>query len=200
MAERGPSLLVVDDEPGICEMLAFGLDPEGYAVTTARSGEEAVALCRQRAFELAITDFKMPGMDGAQTVEALKRLDPTLEIIVATGYGSVETAVACMRHGAFDYIAKPFDLDRLIALLERARARRRSTLTQAGVPRRWEEFQAYRRQALDAVSRDLERQFVLETLRRAGGELERAARDAGLALGALETLAGAHGLRDERPQ
>ena len=199
MAETKASVLVIDDEPGICEMLAFGLEPGGYAVTTAGGGQEAVRLSREEPFELAITDFKMPGMDGAATVEALKRLDPTIEIIVATGYASVETAVACMRRGAFDYIAKPFDFAALIALMERALAHRRAVTggVRRPLPARWEDFQVYRRELLDGKSRELERQYLLEALRRAHGELEWAAREAGLPATTLQTLVAAHDLGAE---
>jgi CheY-like chemotaxis protein len=80
----------------------------------------AVAALKRRKFDLAVTDLKMPGMDGVATLEALRSLDPDIEVIVATGYASVETAVACMKRGAYDYIQKPYDLTELKLLLERA--------------------------------------------------------------------------------
>ncbi|MDC0710588.1 response regulator [Stigmatella sp. ncwal1] len=115
------SVLVIDDEPGIRDMLSFELSQEGFDVETAENGMAAVETLRRRKFDLAITDLKMPGMDGVATVEALRALDPDIEVIVATGYASVETAVACMKHGAYDYIQKPYDVAELKLLLERAR-------------------------------------------------------------------------------
>ena len=114
------TVLVVDDEPGIREMLSFELTQEGFEVETAESGMAAVAALRRRKFDLALTDLKMPGMDGTDTVEALRAVDPDIEVIVGTGYASVETAVACMKRGAYDYINKPYDLVELKMLLERA--------------------------------------------------------------------------------
>lgn len=114
------TVLVIDDEPGIREMLSFELAQEGFDVETAESGMAAVAAVKRRKFDLAVTDLKMPGMDGSATVEALRAVDPEIEVIVATGYASVETAVACMKRGAYDYINKPYDLGELKLLLERA--------------------------------------------------------------------------------
>jgi DNA-binding response OmpR family regulator len=114
------AVLVIDDEPGIRDMLSFELSQEGFDVETAESGMAAVEALKRRKFDLAVTDLKMPGMDGVATVEALRALDPDIEVIVATGYASVETAVACMKRGAYDYIQKPYDLAELKLLLERA--------------------------------------------------------------------------------
>ncbi len=114
------SVLVIDDEQGIREMLRYELSQEGFDVEMAENGLAAVEAVKRRKFDLAITDLKMPGMDGVATVEALRSLDPKIEVIVATGYASVETAVACMKRGAYDYIEKPFDLTELKLLLERA--------------------------------------------------------------------------------
>jgi DNA-binding NtrC family response regulator len=114
------SVLVIDDEQGIREMLRYELSQDGFEVEMAENGLAAVEAVKRRKFDLAITDLKMPGMDGVATVEALRSLDPKIEVIVATGYASVETAVACMKRGAYDYIQKPFDLTELKLLLDRA--------------------------------------------------------------------------------
>jgi CheY-like chemotaxis protein len=114
------AILIVDDERGIREMLHYELSLEGFDVETADSGMAAIEALRRRRFDLAVTDLKMPGMDGVATVEALRAIDPDIAVIVATGYASVQTAVACMKKGAFDYITKPYDLDDLKRLLDRA--------------------------------------------------------------------------------
>jgi len=113
------TVLVVDDEPDMRKMLAYDLSQEGYEVFTAEDGYAALEAVRKRKFDLVITDLKMPGMDGVETVAALKSIEPETEIIVATAYATVETAVECMRRGAFDYIRKPYNLDEMRMLVER---------------------------------------------------------------------------------
>lgn len=113
-------VLVVDDEPALREMLSFELTQEGFEVETAESAMAAVAALRRRKFDVALTDVKMPGMKGTDTLEALHAVDPDIEVIVGAGYASVETALACIERGAYDYITKPYDLVELKHLLERA--------------------------------------------------------------------------------
>jgi len=125
MTAARATVLVIDDEQDMREMLAFELSQDGFEVATAESGMAGVEAVKKRRFDLAVTDLKMPGMDGAQTVAALKEIEPDLEIIVATGYATVETAVDCMRRGAYDYIRKPYDLEEMRLLLERALERSR---------------------------------------------------------------------------
>lgn len=115
-----PIVLVVDDEPGMRDMLSYELSQDGFDVETAENGTAAVEAMKRRKFDVAVTDLKMPGMDGMATVEALRAIDPDIEVIVATGYGTIESAVACMKQGAYDYVQKPFDLDELKQLLEKA--------------------------------------------------------------------------------
>lgn len=113
-------ILVIDDEEGMRDLLAYELSKVGYAVTTAASGSEGIALARKQYFDLAITDLKMPGMDGLETIAGLKNVDPRLEVIMITGYATVETAVACMKLGAYDYIQKPFNHSEFQMVVERA--------------------------------------------------------------------------------
>jgi CheY-like chemotaxis protein len=121
----GVSVLVIDDEPDMREMLLFSLPPSEFEVVTADGGRAAVELLGTRRFDVAVTDLKMPGMNGVETVAALRQLDPDMEIIVATGYSSLETALACMKHGAYDYIRKPYDITELRHLILRAVEKRR---------------------------------------------------------------------------
>jgi DNA-binding response OmpR family regulator/signal transduction histidine kinase len=123
MKTRG-SVLIIDDEPGLREMLAYELAQEGFEVEAAENGPSGVDRLKRRKFDLAITDLKMPGMDGVATLEALRKVDPDIEVIVATGYATVETAVASLKQGAYDYIQKPYDLNDLKALLKRALEKR----------------------------------------------------------------------------
>lgn len=121
----GISVLVIDDEPDMREMLVFSLPANEFEVVTADGGRAAVEVLGTRRFDVAITDLKMPGMNGVETVAALRELDPDMEVIVATGYSSLETALACMKHGAYDYIRKPYDIAELRHLILRAVEKRR---------------------------------------------------------------------------
>ncbi|MFA6032926.1 MAG: response regulator [Myxococcota bacterium] len=119
------SVLVIDDERDMCEMLSFDLSAEGYEVTSASGGQEAVRMASGRRFNVAITDLRMPGMGGVETLCAIKAIDPEMEVIVATAYASIETASECMQGGAFAYIQKPYDLDNLRSLVGTAATRSR---------------------------------------------------------------------------
>ena len=114
------SILVIDDEVGIRDLLAFELGARGYRAVTAASGEEALKKFQQDKFQLAICDLKMPRMDGVQTLAALKKLDSDVEMIMTTGYGTIETAVAAMKMGAYEFLQKPFDMEELLAVTEKA--------------------------------------------------------------------------------
>jgi two-component system response regulator PilR (NtrC family) len=121
-AARGqdrPRLLVIDDEEDIRETLALVFGREGWLVTTAESGEAAVHEAEHRRFDVALTDLRMPGMSGADTITALRSIQPRLPIVVATGYASEETAADCFRRGAVDYVRKPFDLAELMYRVKR---------------------------------------------------------------------------------
>ncbi len=115
-----PRLLIVDDEPGMREMLSHELGREGYEVVTAPGGAEALALAGAQKFDLVISDVMMPKMDGLALLEALKVLAPETEVILSTGYGTVETAVRAMKMGAYDFVQKPVNLDELLALVQKA--------------------------------------------------------------------------------
>jgi DNA-binding NtrC family response regulator len=101
-------ILVVDDEKDICRALEFLLSGEGYSVTTALSGEEAIELLKKTDFDVVLTDLKMDKVDGIAVLEEAKRLNPETAVILMTAYASVESAVDAMKKGASDYIVKPF--------------------------------------------------------------------------------------------
>jgi two-component system nitrogen regulation response regulator NtrX len=115
-------ILVVDDEPDIRELIAGVLEDEGYSVRTAATSEKAIEEVRARAPSLVVLDVWLQGsdMDGLSVLKYLKTIDPLLPVIVISGHGNVETAVAAIRRGAYDFIEKPFKADRLIHLVERA--------------------------------------------------------------------------------
>ncbi len=118
--KRDVRILVVDDEEGIRDFLCYELNSHGFQVFTANNGMEAVEKVKKQKFDLVLCDVQMPGMNGISTLEEIKKIDPRVEVIIATGYGTVETAVSAMRKGAYDFIQKPFNIDELLMLIEKA--------------------------------------------------------------------------------
>src|ERR1700741_93839 len=114
------NILVVDDEKSQREILEMILSEEGYDVTTAASGEAAIKFARERSFDLALTDLKMTGMDGIELLQHLLAMDSSIIVILLTAHGTIESAKEALRRGAFDYLQKPFDRDRLMATIKRA--------------------------------------------------------------------------------
>ncbi|MDK2760540.1 MAG: sigma-54 dependent transcriptional regulator [Sphingopyxis sp.] len=115
-------ILIVDDERDICDLVAGVMEDEGYEARTAFDSDSALEAIRQRRPSLALIDVWLQGsrLDGLGLVEAIKAFDPTLPIIVISGHGGLDTAVAAIRRGAFDFIEKPFEASRLLHLVERA--------------------------------------------------------------------------------
>ncbi len=118
------SILVIDDEEIMREILETLLKGEGYAVRVAANGEEGLELARSMPFDAAIVDVMMPGMDGLATLDALKRLDEELAVVMLTAFASIESAINAMKRGAFDYVTKPFKNDEVLVILRNALERR----------------------------------------------------------------------------
>ena len=116
----GEHILIVDDEPAIQGTLRAVLEDEGYRVTTAGSGEEAVRLVTDEAPDLVFLDIWMPGMDGLETLAELKRGRPEATVIMISGHGTIETAVKATRLGAYDFIEKPMSLEKTLVSVTRA--------------------------------------------------------------------------------
>jgi len=122
---RPPHILVADDEPAIRLMLETGLTLNGFRVTCARSGREALEAARTSAFDAVVCDIYMPDGDGLAVVPELRAISPTTPIILMTAQGSVELAVRAVSEGASDFIAKPFEVAALAALIRRYHDARR---------------------------------------------------------------------------
>ena len=121
---QGIRILVVDDEPMMSDSLRRHLEEEGYAIDTAATGAQAIDLFDGGAHHLVICDLQLPDMDGLTLLRHMKDTRPTTEVIVVTGYGSVQTAVEATKAGAFYFVEKPFDFEELSPLVEKALERR----------------------------------------------------------------------------
>lgn len=119
-----PKVLVVDDEEGTREILRQILNDVGYDVHTAASGYKAIEEMKSGGFDAVIADIKMPGVDGLRVLEAAKGIDPQIEVIIITGYASLESSIEALRKGAADYIMKPLNIEELKVALRNALGRR----------------------------------------------------------------------------
>jgi len=117
-------ILIVDDEPDFVEALAKRMKNHGLDVETAGGGEEALGKVKSQDFTAIVLDLKMPGMDGIETLEGLKKINPNLQIILLTGHGSIRDGVDAMKHGALDFLEKPADFEELLKKIEAAKAQR----------------------------------------------------------------------------
>jgi two-component system, NtrC family, nitrogen regulation response regulator NtrX len=115
-----PSILIVDDEPSILQTLGGLLSDEGFEVTTASNGYEALKLIETESPDLVLLDIWMPGIDGIATLKEIKKDNPNIQVIIITGHGTIETAVKATKLGAFDLIEKPLSIDKVIVAINNA--------------------------------------------------------------------------------
>lgn len=115
-----PSILIVDDEPSILKSLHGLLTDEGFLVTTASNGYEALKIIDTESPDLVLLDIWMPGIDGIETLKEIKKESPFIQVIIITGHGTVETAVTATKNGAFDLIEKPLSIDKVIVAINNA--------------------------------------------------------------------------------
>ncbi len=120
------NLLIVDDELIVRDSLDKWFREEGYDVTVADSAHEALARMAAKHFDLALVDIKMPGTDGVELQRRMHEIDPEMLVIIMTGYASVETAVAALKNGAYDYVSKPFDPDDIAHTVHNALSHKRA--------------------------------------------------------------------------
>ena len=114
------NLLMVDDEVKFLESVAKRLELKGIRVVAVTNGKKAVEAAENEFFDVALVDFQMPGMDGAQVLKILKRKHRYLEIIMLTGNATVDSAVECTKLGAFKYLEKPYEFEKLIEVIKEA--------------------------------------------------------------------------------
>ncbi|MFA7227674.1 MAG: sigma-54 dependent transcriptional regulator [Melioribacteraceae bacterium] len=118
------SLLLIDDEEPQLQSLKSFLSKRDYKVFTANSGEAGCEIAGSEMIDIVLTDFNMPGWDGARVLNEIKSLNPAIEVVVMTAFGSIESAVGVMKKGAYDFLTKPIDLDVLENILEKIREKK----------------------------------------------------------------------------
>jgi len=128
-------ILCVDDEAVVLDSFRKILVLSGYSVDTVETGREALGLIQQHHYDFLFTDLKMPGMNGEEVTKAAKHLRPDIDVIIITGYATVESAVECMKDGAMDYIQKPFTESELIELVKKFVFRRQERIDKELKPR-----------------------------------------------------------------
>ncbi len=128
-------ILCVDDEEVVLDSFRKILVLDGYSVDTVISGKEALGLIQSHHYDFVFTDLKMPEMSGEEVAKAVKHLRPDIDVIIITGYATVESAVECMKHGAMDYIQKPFTEDELLEMTRRFFIRRNERIRKELKPR-----------------------------------------------------------------
>ena len=170
MTEPTPHVLFVDDETALRTLMAERLKERGFEVVEAESGEQALELLDQFAFDIIITDLRMPGIDGGRVIEAAVGRYPGIIAIVITGYGTVKDAVDAIKRGASDFIAKPFQFDEFMHVLQKALEQRRLTSENAYLRSQLEE--RYQFGGILGRSRPMQALFqLLETVARSSSTI-----------------------------
>src|SRR6266850_2829463 len=163
MADSSKHLLLVEDEGPLRQAVAEQLSDRGFSVEQAESGEAALARLAEFAFDVIVTDLRLPGVDGAAVVEAALARYPDIVAIVVTGYGTVKDAVEAIKRGAWDFVSKPFQIDELLHVLDAALEQRRLKSENAYLRAQLEE--RYRFSGIIGKSRPMARLFqLLETV------------------------------------
>src|SRR5262245_28293675 len=163
MTDSTKHLLLVDDEAGLREAIAEQLAGRGYHIEQADSGEAAVERLADFAYDIIVTDLRLPGIDGCAVVEAAVARYPEIVAIVVTGFGTVKDAVEAIKRGASDFVSKPFQIDELLHVLDSATEQRRLKSENAYLRAQLE--QRYRFEGLIGRSRAMTRLFqLLETV------------------------------------
>jgi len=119
-SQRDVKLLIVDDEVGFADVLRKRMARRGVDATPASSGEEAVRILRNDEFDVAIVDLKLQGMDGVEILKVFRLMAPEMPVLMLTGHGCEDARSECIKNGAFGYLNKPIDFDRLLLKTLRA--------------------------------------------------------------------------------
>jgi len=129
------TILCVDDEAVILDSFRKILVLDGYSVDTVETGQEALGLIQSRSYDFVFTDLKMPLMDGVEVTKSVKHMRPDIDVIIITGYATVETAVECMKYGAMDYVQKPFTEEELLEFTKKSLIKREDRISKMLKPK-----------------------------------------------------------------
>jgi DNA-binding NtrC family response regulator len=174
------TVLVVDDDLSVQDSVKCLLDTDGYDVTTATTGEEAVSRLARQGFDVVVSDIKMPGLTGLDVLERTRLLSPRPGVVLMTGYATLDTAIEALRRGASDFLLKPFEVDDLRLGVQRALHHRPPG---EGAPLDLSPPPA--REGLRAVLRRFEQQYVREVLAEVHDDKRAAARILQISLASL---------------
>jgi DNA-binding NtrC family response regulator len=197
---RGPAravILVVDDDAAMCEFLKEELEREGFAVEVANGGRAGLERVKRGGVDLVVSDVRMPDLDGLDLLREVRALDPSLHVIIITGFGSIDTAIRAVKLGAYDFLVKPFEIDRLLPTIDKALAER---ALRSEVVRLREEVS--RRDRLDnLIGRSPAMQEVFNLIRRVAGSQASVliTGDSGTGKELVARAIHAHGPRKARP-
>ena len=199
-ATRGPAravILVVDDDAAMCEFLKEELEREGFAVEVANGGRAGLERVKRGGVDLLVSDVRMPDLDGLDLLREVRSFEPSLYVIVITGFGSIDTAIRAVKLGAYDFLVKPFEMERLLPTIDKALAER---ALRSEVVRLREEVS--RRDRLDnLIGRSPAMQEVFNLIRRVAGSQASVliTGDSGTGKELVARAIHAHGPRKARP-
>lgn len=188
-------VLILDDEPEALENCRRILSRLHYDCLTESDPCRALDVLKRERPGLVLTDLRMPGLDGIEVLNAAKRLDPDVQVVLMTAYATIQTAVTSMRQGAVDYLSKPFTRAELEQVVRRAFGHETGEATLSGHSTSGHSTTTSFKQAKHKVIRLFERGFLQELLKRNGGHMGRAAREAGVDRKTIERMVKRHGLR-----
>lgn len=157
------TLLIIDDEKNIRDGLAANFELEDYNVKTASSGEEGIELISKGDIDLVITDLRMPGISGEEVLKHVATVTPGIPVIILTGHGSIDAAVDAMRHGAYDFLTKPLNLDQLEMIVKRALESRELKLEHQDLKKSVDEKNAFK----DMIGKSPAMQKIQEIIKKA---------------------------------
>ncbi|MCF7915071.1 MAG: sigma-54 dependent transcriptional regulator [Spirochaetaceae bacterium] len=157
------SILIVDDEKNIREGLGRSLEMDGYEVLLAEDGKQGWSLVNEEHVDLVIADLKMPEMSGEELLKRISSAYPTIPVIILTGHGTIESAVEAMRNGAFDFVTKPVNLDRLSLLTKRALSNRELVLQHRNLKEEVERLKS-RRTAGAIIGKSSQMQKIMQMI------------------------------------
>lgn len=199
-------VLVVEDRPSVLQLMATVLE-RAHEVLTASDGTAAVEIIRSEPLDVVLTDIRMPGLSGFDVLRAVERQDPHVEVVMMTAYANVADAVAAIKLGAYDYVAKPIDADEISLVVARAVEHRRERERQGWKPapggeagpagKDGEPPAAGFRQAVEAARDRASRDYLVGLMRAFQGNVTSAARQAGMTRESLHRVMKKYGVRSE---